>query len=482
MLLFVQMLIHKHLGRGLLVALLGFSAAQQSIGKTASQEGNVTLTIPQARQVALNALRSQNPRLTLHIAGGLLQRDARDSLAYFMIAQASQQLGEPNTGRRAAARAFQFSKSKEDKYASSQLAARLSYDAKRYTLAQYWLRRSVNFVQTPQQRQQIASDYKRLRAENPWNTQLRFSIAPSSNVNAGSDTNLSTIEGVPVVGILSRSAQALSGVVGVADTSTSYRFSQSTNHSAYVTGRIYSRQIQLSSAARRAVPAVRNKDFSATAVELGLKYVFRTGMQGGKQGEKRGGLSTLNAIIGKNWYGGDPSSVFSRLGYAHSLSAGKRTRLTFSGSYERRDYNATGRAPTFITRVMGSARHRFKDGGAVQFGLFANNTTSTWVNTSSISATAHLSYEMGNPIGPAMVSFGIGATYQDFSNYSVGFIVVPGGRQDSVAFASVAATFNTLDYAGFVPKVTLRAQKNNSNISRFDTTQLSVSIGIQSSF
>lgn len=471
---FAPMLIHKLVRRGLLVAFLGFSAAPLVYGQTAPQEGNVTLTIPQSRQVALNALQLQQPKLALHIAGGLLERDARDSFAHFTMARAAQQLKTPNKGRRAAARAFRFSKTPGDKYASAQLAARLSYEGKRYTLAQYWLRRSVDFVQTPQQRKQVARDFKRLRSQNPWNTQLRFSITPSSNVNAGSDTNLATIDGVPLVGVLSRSAQALAGTVAVGDISTSYRFSANAKRAAYFTGRIYSRQVKLTQAAARSVPLIRNKDFAATTVEAGLKYVFSTG--------KRNGLSTIRGTIGKNWYGGNPYSVNSRLGYEHSFRAAEQTSLTFSGSYERRNYDLARLASTSIARVGGSATYKLEGGDSIQFGIQVNKTTSKTINTESASATAYASYAMGKPVGPASLAFSLGTTYQDFPSYSIGPIAAPGGRQDTTVFANVAATFKGLDYAGFVPKVTLRAQKNNSNISRFDTTQLSVSIGLQSSF
>lgn len=478
------MLIHKLVRRGLLVAFLGFSAAPLVYGQTAQQDNNVTLTIPQSRQVALNALRLQQPALALHIAGGLLQRDARDSFAHFTIAQASQQLARPNEGRRAAARAFRFSKTPQDKYASSQLAARLSYEAKRYTLAQYWLRRSVNFVETPQQREIISRDFKRLRSENPWNTQLRFSIAPSSNVNAGSNTNRFTIDGTQVWADLSNSAQALAGTVAVGDVSTSYRFSANAKHAAYLTGRIFTRQVKLTSASERranirpptALPAplVRSRDFSATTAEVGLKYVFRRG--------KGDGLSTVRTTIGKNWYAGDAYSTFSRLGYEHRVRPSNRLSLTFTGSYERRNYESSRNASASIARVGGRAGYRFEGGDAIQFGILANNTDSKTASSTSASTTAHISYEMGKPVGPASLAFGAGATYQDYPNYISGNVVAPGGRQDAIVFASIGATFNTVDYAGFVPKVTLRAQKNKSNISRFDTTQFSVSIGIQSSF
>lgn len=473
MILFVPMLTHKPpLWLAIVVAL--FWGGGFGTPLLAAEEKRVELTIAQSREVAVNALNAQRPELALQIGKGLLQRDAQDGFAHFIIAKALQQMGHPRDGRRAAGRAFRFAKTEPDKFSSSQLAARLSYEEKRFTLAQYWLRRSVEFAQTPQHRKQVASDYRRLRAENPWNIQLRFSIAPSSNVNGGSDTGWFVIEGVPAVGLLSRSAQALAGISAVADVTAAYRFSQNTNHAAYVTGRFYTRQIRLSPSAARAVPGVRNKDYSATAAELGLRYVLRA--------KKHDGVSTFRATIGKNWYGGNAYSSFSRLGVEHGFRVAKRSRLTFSGSYERRDYERVGLAPAYITRVSANVQHRLEGGSALQIGLFGNKTTSNQVNTSSESATAYVSYDMGKPVGPAQFAFSLGATYQDYPAYRVGLIVAPGGRQDTVGFATVSATFHKLDYAGFVPKLTLRAQKNSSNISRYDSTQVSVSLGIQSSF
>ena len=473
MLQFAIMLIRKLFQWLALIVLCGSGVLDSATAQTALRT-NVSLSIPQARQLAVNALRNNRPRLALQIADGLLQRDPKDSFAHFIIANAAQQLGEPRDGRRAAARAFRLSTTPQDKFTSAQLAARLSYEEQRLTLAQLWLRRSVNYAQNPQQRRQLAMDFQRLRAENPWNTQLRFSIMPSSNVNGGSDSALSIIDGVPFVGIISRDARALSGTAMVADLSTSYRFTTGAKHSAYLTSRLYSRQISLSADAKDNAPNARNRDFSATTLELGLKYVVRAG--------EHGGLSTIRFNFGKNWYGGDPKSTFARLGLEHSYQTSTRTRLTFSGSYERQDYASTWQAPTATFRLQGSMRHQLEKGGAIRFGVIANNTTSTSVNSTSNSVTAYLSYEMGKPIGPAKISFSAGTTYYDFPSFNFGLISVPGGRQDTSIFASITFAFNKLDYAGFTPTVTLRAQKNRSNISNLDTTQLSATIGIQSSF
>ncbi len=158
-------------------------------------------------------------------------------------------------------------------------------------------------------------------------------FTPPSDATGGSDSALSIINGVPFVGIISRDARALSGTAVVADLSTSYRFVTDAKRSAYLAGRFYTRQVSLSSAAKRDAPDAHNRDYSATTLELGLKYVFRVG--------KRGGLSTIRANLGKNWCASDPKSIFARLGYEHSFLMNPRTRLTFSGSYERQNYAAS---------------------------------------------------------------------------------------------------------------------------------------------
>ncbi len=59
---------------------------------------------------------------------------------------------------------------------------------------------------------------------------------------------------------------------------------------------------------------------------------------------------------------------------------------------------------------------------------------------------------------------------------------MPGGRSDERLFASVQATFVDYSYAGFSPLVRLNAGRTESNVSRFNLTELSLDIGIRSTF
>ena len=70
---------------------------------------------------------------------------------------------------------------------------------------------------------------------------------------------------------------------------------------------------------------------------------------------------------------------------------------------------------------------------------------------------------------------------QHFRDY-VFVQVVPGGREDLRVFASVNAFFPDYSYAGFAPVVTLSASRTDSNVSRFDTNDLSLSFTFRSTF
>jgi len=84
-------------------------------------------------------------------------------------------------------------------------------------------------------------------------------------------------------------------------------------------------------------------------------------------------------------------------------------------------------------------------------------------------------------IGPARVSAGVVLGYSDYPDY-VALFAVPGGRQDKSVYANVSLFFPDVDYAGFAPTVQISTGRKFSNVSRFDTRELSVAMGIQSKF
>ena len=70
-------------------------------------------------------------------------------------------------------------------------------------------------------------------------------------------------------------------------------------------------------------------------------------------------------------------------------------------------------------------------------------------------------------------------TYPD---YRILFWSVPGGREDTRSSAEVNVSFDRLGYMGFTPTLKLSSERTLSNVSRFETDELSVSLGLRTAF
>lgn len=438
-----------------------------------AQGQEVSLSVAQARQVALQALTQGQPALAAQIAGGLLQRDSGDAFAHFVLARAFQQLKQPRAGRREAALAFRHTNSGRSKYQASQLAATLAYEGGQPGLAQLWLRRSWNHAPDDRARQILERDYRVLRALNPWSVQARLSVTPSDNVNNGAQDPYALIDGVPVIGILSGDAMALSGVKSVAELSLGYRFAHSEVSQTRATGRLYLSRVALSDAARDQAPTARNSDFSYSVAELGLEH--RRSL-----GEARG-LLTLEAQLSQSWYGGAAYQTALRLGVGRSLPLGSGGRLTLAASLEQAD-PANGAPAITQLDLRAGVTQKLAAGGTLSTGLSLQWADSESLNARRQRLTGYVAYALAQPVGPARVSFSLGGTLGQYPDYRVGPIIVPGGRDDQTLFGSADFVFENLDYAGFVPSLKVQAQKTLSNVSRFETREISVSLGIVSRF
>ncbi|MFN3210611.1 MAG: hypothetical protein ACE369_16730 [Roseovarius sp.] len=171
-------------------------------------------------------------------------------------------------------------------------------------------------------RQDTIKVFRTVRARNPLNVQLKFSITPSDNVNNGANSPYNIIDGVPVVGDLSPSAQAIKGVVMTTDVSGSYRVSQSERHMTRVTGRATARQVMFNNP----VPGLSGSDLASTRAELGLSHAMT--------GASKRGQWEFDLTGGRTWYGGSPLYDFARLGVTRHQALGERTRLSFGGAAE----------------------------------------------------------------------------------------------------------------------------------------------------
>ena len=262
----------------------------------------IPLSVEQVRQLAMQSLRTHNFGQAIYLARGLLQYDPEDPVAYFVLAIAHGELGDLTLSRKAAGYAYRYSETPDDRFRAGQIAAKSAYFEERYSLAQFWLRRTAIHADSDAQRSAVAKDYQALRRLNPWSLRLDAALRPSNNVNNGSEDALQIIDGVPITGRLSGAAQALSGLIATLDVRGQYRFHSSDTAASHVGVRVYTRHVALSSDAQLQAPGLRNADLSQQYFEtsLGHRRKARAGVVGG----------TLAA--GQSWYGNNPTYLGDR--------------------------------------------------------------------------------------------------------------------------------------------------------------------------
>ncbi len=439
----------------------------------AQTAGEITMKPGQARAFAAAMLRDGKPALAAQLAHGLLQRDPADASAHFILARAYQQMHRPQEGRRAAAQAFRHARSPLAHFRSSQLAATLAYESARPGLAQLWLRRSWNHAPDEKARDVLKRDYRVLRALNPWSLQARFSVQPSDNVNNGAEDPYFIIDGLPFVGILSGDAQALSGIKMTGDLTLGYRISGSKDRQTRLSGRLYLSRVSLSDAARAQAPDARNSDFAYTRFELSAEHQKSLGKGRGALGYQAG--------LSHSWLAGADHQNAVRLGLTRQIPLSKGKSLLIATQIER--VLPAGHGPA-LNRAELRMRlsQKTKNGGHLSYGLTVDLTDSDSANSRRQRLSAVATYAWPKPVGPARLSLSLGGAVTHYPDYLIGWARVPGGREDRSLFGSVDLVFDALDYAGFVPSLKLHAQKTQSNVSRFETKELSVSLGVVSKF
>lgn len=458
-------------------------------GSTAYAQQSTDLTLAQARALAVASLREGKPQLAYSISKEMLKANPKDAAAYFVIAQSLEQLRDPKLGRRAAGYAFRYAQSPNDRFLAAQMAARLSYQAKQYGYAQYWLRRSIDSAPNPNLRQQTINDFKRISRENPLRYNLQFSIAPSDNVNSGTDNTYSTADGLTGGGVISDDGQPLSGVVVKGQIVGSYRLGVSKTSETRLTARLSTRQVILSSSAKRKLqsspfPSVQNKDgsdFASTTLELGIAHNFALGRSAANP--RGNGYGRVSFSLGQQWYASAPYSRFAKIGFSRGINLKQGRFLTFSAYYTRRDYD--DRFPSDRIELRADYAHSFTSGAQLGTGLHLSQTRAGGNNRDNDSASLYVSFKPAKRLGPAKARFTLAAVQSNYPSYLLlnPFpTAVPGGRRDTTLFGSASFQFDRFEFAGFSPELTISTRRTSSNVSRFDTNELSMSIGIKSNF
>lgn len=428
------------------------------------------MSVEEARALAQSAALQGRPALARDVAAALLRENKQDRTALIVLAAVEPQLGRPAQGRMAGTRAWRLSDTRAERYEAARLTAFAATREDRQTLAQFWLRRAAANAPTDAALAQTGSDFGRVRRLNPWNVQLSLDAAPSSNVNGGSSSTVNVIDGIPYVGTLSGDAQALSGWTYSGDAQVSYRLAASAEARTGLRFRLYGRGVALSDEAREIAPSSQNADFAAIYGAVSLDHDRR--LDNGSWG--------IEGTLGGNWYGGELAYGFARVELDRQWREAGEPSWRLSGSYEHR-WDDGGDTDSQILKLTGSGSQSVPL-GALTYGFTLESVDAPSPNDRAVALRLSTGLTYENLIGPAQLSVSGGIEARHYPDYTFLIVPVPGGREDLRVWSSLSATFVDWSYAGFAPVLTLSGSATDSNVSRFERSELSLGISFRSTF
>ena len=437
-------------------------------------EGLRGFGVEQARLMGMAALEAGRPDVAVEIARALLTRDDTDAYAHFLMATALMRAGDLEGAQAAARRAHRHAQSPQQRYQSARLTAVAAWNREHYGRAQWWLRRAADAAPGAAERELSIRALRNVRARNPWQIDLQFSVNPSNNVNNGASGEYNIIDGVPIVGWLSPDGQALSGLITEARGQAAYRIRRGAGSETHVTGGLTLRRVDLSRASRDRVPDLDPRIYDTHRAEIGLRHTIRPADS----------PQVIAAEIGagRQWARDGRDYSFARASVGWHRALGGHTLAGLTAAVEAREATPGQTRGDSVHSVQASLVRLRDNGDVIGGGLWFSGHDTQFAGRSSQGVGGYLSYELGREIGPAKLSGMLTVSRTGFSGYVVGPIAVPGGRRDDTYGAVLNVTFPGVSYAGFAPVVTLRTVRTRSNVSRFDTSQTGVSVGLRSQF
>jgi hypothetical protein len=435
-------------------------------GHSAAQ--NVVLDPDEMRFLAQQALSTSNPEIALNLTSALLARDPGDVQALILRSQALRDLDRIGEAARDAKAAWNGASTDQLRFGAAMVMAQALSSGEKRTAAQLWLRRAAEAAPDDAARELAERDFSYVRSRNPWVLQFTFSVTPSSNLNNGSTSDVFDFYGFPLE--ITGDGKALSGFETALGLTAIYRLVPTEYALSKLRFSVFAMEPTLSSEAQEQAPEARGSDYAYSNIELGYETEIKA----------PGSDVTydLAASIGHNWYGGSDLSDTFRLSFGLQKPLGASTLgfIEINGERQSRIDDAENSAD--ILGISAGFSHILANNDQVNLTVSRSETNSANDETAHDTWKARLGWNPSRTVGGVTVSGGVSfeASDYDLSRYS------PDGRHDEKLSIDVSVGLPNIEYYGFSPRIDLNAGQTKSNVGLFDTREMGLRIGIDSTF
>ncbi|MBT8414922.1 MAG: DUF560 domain-containing protein [Boseongicola sp.] len=435
--------------------------------KAQTPEDTQTLSVPQARAIARQALQSGNIALADQLSSILLQRDPEDAEALLLRALIARGAGALDIAEQAAADAYRFSDNPALQFDAAFLVADIKARKEQFTRAELWLRRADNVAPDDGRREAAKRAFQNVSRLNPLTVQLRFTARPSNNVNNGAETLAIDLGGLPF--FLDPSGQQLGGYEASTGVSLAYRLFENETRKTEALAELFYRKIWLDSEAKDLVPTAEGSDFDYGVLIAGIRdqRLIWPDL----------GITEITTLVGQSWYGGDELARWGELKLGQTIRQSDVQQLRFGSTIrsEKRldsDVNSSNSIAFSLdmTRVAES-------GGTFGLGTTFKNiwSDSGTVDLASVALRANRSFSQMGSVQPRFSASVEQRNYHKFSS-------VAGGRDDTTLSLGIDVTFPDISYFGFLPQASLQARKTWSTVDIYDRNEYSFGITAVSRF
>ena len=427
------------------------------------------------RQLADKAIDAGFGADALDILDALLLRDPADATALILRSQALRLLGRYDEAESSARAGYAAADSDPGRFGAAMVLAQALSLQDRRIAAQLWLRRAAQDAPNDRLRAVAERDFELVRAATPLTLSFALSLTPSSNVNNGARDPVFELPGgyicpIGCLGEATGAALALSGLQGAVGAGAQYRWHDSQSAQGVISTTLSHGFVVLSSEAKALAPSSTSADFAVTSLDFGLSE--------SRYSAGSGAIYRLALNTGRVWYGGTPLSDYAAAELSLTLPVSESLSLNGAVSRQVQASAVSGDLSGRLSDGSFGAQLRLAAGDMIGAEFSVGNTQAPSAFSENQRQSVSLRWRAGQSIwglGLSAVAR-LSALRYDTSLYSFD------GRRDLGANLSLSAAVEALDYMGFVPVITLEADRNWSDNGLYDSETFGVGIGVTSKF
>lgn len=459
-------------------ALRALRAAALALGVMLAGAGaaeTVLLSRAQAIQIGRAAYLEGNPGLANAIARQLIQSDPRDVEALLLLSASEEALGRPASGYLFGQRAWEAARAqgrpKALRYEIARQTAHAAMSGDRLRVAGRWLRLSMDVAPAAAERRQSAADLSQVSAATPLTFSGSFQVSPTDNVNNGASTGLLVVDDT-VIGGISGWSVAQPGQVASARITATRNLGVTASGKARnaltfgLTGTMH----WLTHSGQNLNP----HDLDMWTASAG--WVHEIALPDHDR------PMSLTTELGQSWYAGRAYAPSLRVAARYPLTPTDQGGLDLSASVERQWLDAPSGTVDGASLSLDGGRPVEGLKARLGYGIGGTFLRSDWSNSTYDSFSAYLSLTPDRRIGPVETTFRVGGSWRRYQDYSLGFANVTRGRTDQGLWVEAAMSLPDVSYRGLSPMLTLRRQKTDSNISKYQTDETALYFGLAADF